>query len=797
MKSAQGLNGIWLSGVMGGAAILMAAQVVQAAAQVTDVKVSSTASGVDILLQTKGGDRPQVFSVNKGNTWTADIINTQLKLPQGTFRQANPATGIAMITVAPLDGNSVRVTVTGHKSAPVGKISRSEDGKLVFNLAQSASGSAKAPSAVNSSASTVAQPARINALRSENPASSPALPLSVAQTGAAPQVSPSVTPGSKPSLPQVKPAAPSQVAQVPSPLPPFQGATPMVPAPQVRYQPNPNTRPIPSPPQAPNPLPRAIAPPVGDIATGQIDASPGYIDLGTAERIPRLVLRDASSREVLSLLARSAGLNIVFTADQAGQQQGGQQPGQQPGQPSAQDGPKVTLDIVNEPVQNVFNYVLQVTGLEASRRGNTIFVGPRLPNSARNLVVRSLRLNQIPISNALNFLVGLGAESSISRERLVTSVNAVPVTQLQGAAAASAITQTQTTTETRVETQRVNFQDSTPLLRGVQVAGDERTNTITIIGEARKVDVAIGQLTQLDIRRRQVAVNVRVIDINLLALDRLGVSFSFGVNDTQVINQGGIGVVNFGTRTPATTGITADLTNTTIGTPQNFFGFPAGQFPTGGFVNNFFLQLQAAVTNGSAKILTDPTLVVQEGQKAEVRLTQEVVTNIVQNVTGGTGNTPATVTITVQKASAGLILPVQVDRIDDNGFISLSIAPSIARPDSSFQLNLPGTGGSPTSSNLITLLSERRVESGQFRLRDGQTLVLSGIIQDEDRTTVTKVPILGDIPILGALFRRTDRQNQRREVIVLVTPRVLDDSDRSAFGYSYTPGPEVQRVLSK
>lgn len=797
MKSAQGLNGIWLSGVMGGAAILMAAQVVQAAAQVTDVKVSSTASGVDILLQTKGGDRPQVFSVNKGNTWTADIINTQLKLPQGTFRQANPATGIAMITVAPLDGNSVRVTVTGHKSAPVGKISRSEDGKLVFNLAQSVSGSAKASSAANASASTVAQPSRINALRSENPASSPALPLSVAQTGAAPQVTPSVTPGSKPSLPQVKPTAPSQVAQVPSPLPPFQGATPMVPAPQVKYQPNPNTRPIPSPPQAPNPLPRAIAPPVGDIATGQIDASPGYIDLGTAERIPRLVLRDASSREVLSLLARSAGLNIVFTADQAGQQQGGQQPGQQPGQPSAQDGPKVTLDIVNEPVQNVFNYVLQVTGLEASRRGNTIFVGPRLPNSARNLVVRSLRLNQIPVSNALNFLVGLGAESSISRERLVTSVNAVPVTQLQGAAAASAITQTQTTTETRVETQRVNFQDSTPLLRGVQVAGDERTNTITIIGEARKVDVAIGQLTQLDIRRRQVAVNVRVIDINLLALDRLGVSFSFGVNDTQVINQGGIGVVNFGTRTPATTGITADLTNTTIGTPQNFFGFPAGQFPTGGFVNNFFLQLQAAVTNGSAKILTDPTLVVQEGQKAEVRLTQEVVTNIVQNVTGGTGNTPATVTITVQKASAGLILPVQVDRIDDNGFISLSIAPSIARPDSSFQLNLPGTGGSPTSSNLITLLSERRVESGQFRLRDGQTLVLSGIIQDEDRTTVTKVPILGDIPILGALFRRTDRQNQRREVIVLVTPRVLDDSDRSAFGYSYTPGPEVQRVLSK
>jgi len=62
---------------------------------------------------------------------------------------------------------------------------------------------------------------------------------------------------------------------------------------------------------------------------------------------------------------------------------------------------------------------------------------------------------------------------------------------------------------------------------------------------------------------------------------------------------------------------------------------------------------------------------------------------------------------------------------------------------------------------------------------------------------VTKVPILGDIPLLGALFRRTNRQNERREVIVLVTPRILDDSDRSTFGYTYTPGADVQRILNQ
>jgi type IV pilus assembly protein PilQ len=75
--------------------------------------------------------------------------------------------------------------------------------------------------------------------------------------------------------------------------------------------------------------------------------------------------------------------------------------------------------------------------------------------------VRSLRLNQINVGSALNFLVAMGAESAVSRERTVTSVNAVPV-----GGAATPVTQTQTSTETRVETQRIDFQDSIPLLRG-------------------------------------------------------------------------------------------------------------------------------------------------------------------------------------------------------------------------------------------------------------------------------------------------------------------------------------------
>ncbi|MGH7999397.1 MAG: type II secretion system protein GspD, partial [Brasilonema sp.] len=97
----------------------------------------------------------------------------------------------------------------------------------------------------------------------------------------------------------------------------------------------------------------------------------------------------------------------------------------------------------------------------------------------------------------------------------------------------------------------------------------------------------------------------------------------------------------------------------------------------------------------------------------------------------------------------------------------------------------------------IILVSERSLQSGLIRLRDGQTLILSGIIQDSDRVSVSKVPILGDIPFLGSLFRRTNKTNQRNEVIVLLTPQILDDSERSSFGYNYTPSPEVRQILER
>ncbi len=709
MKRRLNFRSLMISGAL--AAVtgpLAMASSASAKTVVEGVNLRKTRAGLSLTLKTSG-DTPQVVTARSGETLRADIAHAQLDLAEGeSFTQKHPSPGIESVTLKSLGADKVRLTVKGDDKAPISKIENTSKAgvKLSFDTR---AGAKAVPSAL---------PETIETVPGEAEAAAPTVvePFKLAQRNE--EVPDILVPNPEVIIDGTPVAAPSLNA-----APPF--------------------------------LPRAIAPPVGDLSVSDIDATLDVIDLGTAERVPRLVLRDASAREVLSLLARAAGLNLAFTSAVEGEE--------------AED-IRVSLDIENEPVQNVFNYVLQLSGLEANKVGRTIFAGPKLPNSARNVLVRSVRLNQVDVGVALNFLVAMGAETAVSRDRLVTSVNAVAVGD------GTDVTETQSTTESRVENQRAEFEDSNPLLRGLQVIGDERTNSLTLVGTPRQIEIASAQLIQLDLRRRQVAVNLRVIDVNLNALDAFGTSFSFGAGNTSVTQTGGLGLINLGDSIPNFTG----LNPTQVG--RSLAGIASG-----GALNlaqQFLAQLQAVVTNGQAKIVTDPTLVVQEGQTAAVQLTQEVITNI--TIDRETTDAGILTTTTFEKADAGLNLQVQIDQIDDNGFVNLSVAPSISAPTDEFQIGDEGTA---------ILLSKRQLTSGQVRVRDGQTLVLSGIIQESDRVTTSKVPLLGDIPLLGALFRSTSKNNERRELIVLLTPQILDDSDSSVYGYSYQPGEDVQQLL--
>lgn len=145
------------------------------ATQVTGVQLSPANGGVNLLLQTQDGDRPQVFTVSRGNTLVADVVNTQLRLPEGNgFLQNNPAPGISSIVVNQLDENSVRVTINGEAGAPVGQIGQSDAGVVLSVLPSSAAAPSAAVPPVGPPAPAPAALPEATIAQAQTPAPAPA-----------------------------------------------------------------------------------------------------------------------------------------------------------------------------------------------------------------------------------------------------------------------------------------------------------------------------------------------------------------------------------------------------------------------------------------------------------------------------------------------------------------------------------------------------------------------------------------------------------------------------------------------
>ena len=80
-----------------------------------------------------------------------------------------------------------------------------------------------------------------------------------------------------------------------------------------------------------------------------------------------------------------------------------------------------------------------------------------------------------------------------------------------------------------------------------------------------------------------------------------------------------------------------------------------------------------------------------------------------------------------------------------------------------------------TGCGIQNTLSVRKLDTGSIRVKDGETLILTGVLKDEESITTTKTPLLGDIPILGRLFRKSSNLGRKSELIILVTPKIIRD----------------------
>jgi type IV pilus assembly protein PilQ len=162
-------------------------------------------------------------------------------------------------------------------------------------------------------------------------------------------------------------------------------------------------------------------------------------------------------------------------------------------------------------------------------------------------------------------------------------------------------------------------------------------------------------------------------------------------------------------------------------------------------------------------------------------------------VTGYDVQTPAqggNVVCTPQLTTAGLVLGARVEKIDDNGFVTFTLSPSISAVTATE--NPPEGCGSR-----LNILSVRSLDTGAVRVRDGQTLILTGVISDLDQEEVTKWPIVGDLPLVGQFFRKSGRSRQKRELVIMVTPRIINDEEGGTFGYGWQPGTPQSRELMR
>ena len=798
--------------------MLVGADVHAAERQITDVKLESNDQQLELKLSATEAEAASFYTVRDGNTIKANLLDTDLDLPQGdSFKQVNPIPGVTAVEINRVDGQHTQVVVSTAPDMAIEHLleQRGDDLVLSLNRITKAQSFQREVKQFGHKAAKKIEQTYKTAL------------------------------GQKRTKDDKKSVSSKDSNDV------------LIPNPEIviddnrvneikervfRAQGEPGN-PVPT-------IPRAVAPPVGDMAVSNVSTMPDMVDMGSSAIVPRLVLRDAPIREVLYLLARSANLNVVYAGSSEESRDG------------EETGPTISLELENQPVQEVFNSVLLISGLDANRKGNIIYVGEQLPSQARNLVSRTLRLNQVSAENAALYLASLGAAGKRLTSEVEETIDPETGRVTQRIESSAELTD--------LDSEEDETGTKALLLRGLQISTDGRLNSITLVGEPRKVETATSFLTQLDARRRQVAVNVKVIDVNLLNQDVFNSSFSFGVNDSFFVQDNGSASLRFGDTAPPTSAEFNSATGRASNPPiianpfagaETFFdldnvffvpdtvpgtvnseGFVTEPRRTGSFYeripaisedpfsagitnitkatfnaisrdpetgvvtfdqgedgkatsalpsffqypDKFLALLESRVTSGNAKILTDPTLMVQEGQQATVKLAQNIIESVQTSIDGETGSR----TITPVIAEAGVVLTVNVEQIDDNGFVSMSVSPTVSSIGATQNFD-SGDG----AVNLLNLLSKRELSSGLVRLRDGQTLILSGIIQDQERTTVSKVPILGDIPLLGALFRSTDKASERAEVIVLLTPEIIEED--AGLANNFMPGKESREMLQK
>jgi general secretion pathway protein D len=297
----------------------------------------------------------------------------------------------------------------------------------------------------------------------------------------------------------------------------------------------------------------------------------------------------------------------------------------------------------------------------------------------------------------------------------------------------------------------------------VTIWADEPTNALVITAPPRTMKSLMAVIDKLDIRRAQVKVRAIIVEIDVTKSSDLGVQWIIdGVNSgtlagvSNLPTTNGVSIVNLAAA--AATGNYASLTGAALGTGASFAIGRYNKYSG----TNFAALLQALRSDGSSNIISTPSVITMNNEQAEVKVTQEVpiITGSYATTTQSVNGTTSPFQ-TTQLQEVGTILKV-TPHINEGQMVQLKIS----QEDSSPGAVLAGT-------NQISL--NKRAIKTTVLIQNRGIVVLGGLISDTVNENEDRIPFLGRIPLIGALFRARNGSHEKKELLVFIQPTILRD----------------------
>lgn len=282
----------------------------------------------------------------------------------------------------------------------------------------------------------------------------------------------------------------------------------------------------------------------------------------------------------------------------------------------------------------------------------------------------------------------------------------------------------------RVELKNVRAEDVPAMLalpfRDL-VRPDPATNSVIVTGDAAVVERILADIALIDVPPHQIVIDALITEVSEQGRKALGLDWTW----TEEV--------------PASQRVSRVGVQQLVGT----IGYSLNG------VDALLMQLRSVVERGDAKIRANPSLVALEGQPASMFVGRTTYYRIV------TGSEQAPTT-RLEAIQAGVSLNL-LARVADDGTIVLQITPSVE--------DVQGFG-----TDDMPVVGTRRVQT-TVRVKDGETIVIGGLLQEREVETRSGIPLLGNLPILGRLFSNTRTTSEETEVLIFITPRILRDGE--------------------